>query len=148
MPDMRADPWMAGVFCALAACAAATLRARSLLLAVRIHGPSMEPTFHDGDMVLVVRGTRRLRRGRVVVFHEPPPPGSGRAPQADSLVVKRIAATAGESAPPQVWPIVGAHAVVPEGAVIVLGDNPAGVDSRTWGYIPQDSIVGLVLRRR
>jgi hypothetical protein len=41
-----------------------------------------------------------------------------------------------------------ADRVVPEGAVVVLSDNPIGADSRIWGYIPEDSIVGLVLRHR
>lgn len=66
-----------------------------------------------------------------------------------TFAARSDAPSAARGAPPeQVRPVVGADRVVPEGAVVVLSDNPLGADSRIWGYIPENSIVGLVLRHR
>lgn len=82
---------------------------------VRVSGPSMLPTLRDGDRLLV-RATRRLHPGDVLVLHDPDEPGR--------LVVKRAAS-------------VDAHTVV------VLGDNPAASrDSRTYGPVRRELVVG------
>ena len=82
---------------------------------IRIVGPSMTPTLATGDWWLV-RRTRRVRPGDVVLLVHPRRP--------DALVVKRVD-----------------HPV--EGGWWVLGDNPdASEDSRTFGSVPADHIVG------
>ncbi|MFB7281343.1 S26 family signal peptidase [Streptomyces hydrogenans] len=122
---------------------------RRFLSRLRINGPSMMPALRDGQRVLFVRsGPARLRTGRIVVVAPPeglvrPRPGA-RAP----LVVKRVAALAGEPVPPEVCGAAGlaAGSLVPPGRVALLGDNPAfSTDSRFWGLLPVSSVVGVVL---
>ncbi|MFF9148495.1 S26 family signal peptidase [Streptomyces sp. NPDC014861] len=124
---------------------------RRCLSRLRIDGPSMMPALRDGQRVLVLRtGAVRLRTGRIVLVA--PPEGlvrprrgaAGRPP----LVVKRIAALAGEPVPPEVCAAAGVAegALVPPGRVALLGDNPAfSTDSRFWGLLPVSSVVGVVL---
>ena len=85
--------------------------------AVLVEGPSMLPTLHPGDCLLV-RRPRRVRAGALVVARFPTRPGL--------LVVKR--------------------AVRPEGDLWwVEGDNPVVTDdSRRYG--PAE-VVGVVLLR-
>lgn len=85
--------------------------------AVLVEGPSMLPTLHAGDCLLV-RRPRRVRAGSVVVARFPARP--------DLLVVKR--------------------AVRPEGDLWwVEGDNPAVTDdSRRYG--PAEVLGVVVLR--
>ena len=140
----------AAVLAAIASASAATalILARRNLLAVRVRGSSMEPTFSDGELVIVVRNPRQVSRGDIIVFHEPQHRPEGAPPPPLSLVVKRVAVTAGEFPPEQLWARLGRDSLVPDGCVAVLSDNPAGVDSRTWGYISNGAIVGSVVPRR
>lgn len=87
---------------------------------IRIVGPSMEPTMRNGDW-WIVRRTRRLRPGDAVLMVHPRRP--------DVLVVKRLVRR-----DPEGW--------------WVLGDN-AGMseDSRQFGPVPADLIVGRLVRR-
>lgn len=62
--------------------------------------------------------------------------------------MKRVAAVAGERLPAPLWKRLGRDTVVPERLIAVLSDNPAGLDSRTWGYIAHDAIVGAVVHPR
>ncbi|CAN5564576.1 hypothetical protein BH23ACT7_BH23ACT7_20480 [soil metagenome] len=88
---------------------------------VAVTGSSMAPALLPGDRLLLVR-TRRLRPGDLAVVRDP------RQPRRS--VVKRVAA-------------VGA-----DGAVDVRGDNAAAsTDSRTWGPVPPDLVVGRVRSR-
>jgi signal peptidase I len=42
--------------------------------------------------------------------------------------------------------MLAGHTTVPDGRLIVLGDNPAkSVDSRRLGYIPGDRLLGVVI---
>lgn len=155
-------PALFGLGIALLAVGGLTTAARSRLFTVRVRGSSMEPTFRDGETLIAKRAPRRLRRGDIAVFAEPTPRNashrsSGHAGRdagtaadkvawfADSLVVKRIAALGGDPAPPVIRATVGHGSVVPGDCVVVLSDNPAGIDSRVWGYIPRASVVGSVL---
>ena len=92
-------------------------RARTVLSAVLVEGPSMEPTLRSGDCLLVRRGGR-VRAGDVVVARFPARPGL--------LIVKR--------------------AVRPVGALWhVEGDSPAmSDDSRRYG--PAQVLGRVVLR--
>ena len=94
------------------------------LTRVLVIGPSMEPYMRNGDWWVVRRSTRRLtkfRAGDVVVLVHPKRP--------DALIVKRLDHRDGDS-----W--------------WVLGDNPeASEDSRHFGAVPADSIVGVPILR-
>lgn len=87
---------------------------------VRVSGPSMQPTYHDGDRLLVWR-TRRVRAGQVVVVHDPR--------GGDRLWVKRVSALTADG-------------------VDIRGDDPAhSTDSRHVGPVPRRLIVGRVVHR-
>lgn len=87
-------------------------------LRVRVVGRSMEPTLTEGQYVLVDRG-RVPRPGQLAVAHHPDRP--------DLLVVKRVAE------------------VTEAGRFDLASDNQdAGTDSRTWGPVPAEAIVGAV----
>lgn len=100
---------------------------------VSVKGMSMAPTLLPGDHLLV-RPSRRLRRGDLVVLADPETPGR--------WVVKRVAAPPG-------------HAVVVDGrrleagdGLIVLGDNAAAsTDSRGYGAVPLEAVHGRVWYR-
>lgn len=137
----------------LAVCLAlATLRwLRRRFLVVMVSGPSMTPTYRDGDRLLAARRPgNRLRAGQVVVVDRRGPAlpegpgvfsaGTGR----HDRVVKRIAAVAGDPVPAG----VDDAPTVPPGMLVLLGDNPsASVDSRQYGYVAVEQVVGTVLRR-
>ncbi|GAA2353345.1 S26 family signal peptidase [Dactylosporangium salmoneum] len=125
---------------AAAALAVVVLRRRYLV--VDVTGPSMTPTYLDGDRVLVrrVRGDK-VRPGQVVVLEGP------RLPRAEplGLLLKRVTAVPGDAVPAYV---TGAPALVPAGKLVVLSDNPAaGVDSRSVGLFSAAGVAGVVLRR-
>ena len=87
-----------------------------------VRGDSMRPALAPGDRLLVRYGAR-VRPGAVVV-----------ARFADgTLAVKRAAdrRTTRDGAP----------------AWWLLGDNPAGVDSRHRGPVPESDVIGVALAR-
>ncbi|WP_329417335.1 S26 family signal peptidase [Streptomyces sp. NBC_01268] len=129
------------------------------LAAVTVRGRSMEPSYHDGDRVLV-RRTGTPAAGEVVVVEQPgadgrwlgPPPASG----ADDArlsgrrwLIKRVAAVPGEPVPRADFPAL-AHAeedAVPPGKVVLVGDNRRlSLDSRRIGYFPAERVLGVVVR--
>ncbi|MGI5176273.1 S26 family signal peptidase [Dactylosporangium sp. CA-152071] len=123
-------------------------------LVVRVHGDSMEPALHDGDLVLARRRAGRTpRRGDIVVLRRPaaaaPPPGAevvhgGPTPATPSpWLVKRVAAVPGDPLPPDVP--AAAPGPVPAGMVVVLGDRP-GLDSRLFGPAPLATVHATVVR--
>ncbi|MGW0998314.1 nickel-type superoxide dismutase maturation protease [Streptomyces sp. NPDC002520] len=80
-----------------------------------VTGPSMVPTLHHGDRLLLQYGAS-VRPGNVVVLRHPF--------QQDLLVVKRAVERR-------------------DGGWWVLGDNPyAGGDSTDYGVVPEDLILG------
>jgi signal peptidase I len=106
--------------------AAAALGAAALvrpLRRVEVHGDSMRPTYRPGDRLLVVRRLpgRRARAGAVVVVRDPRVPGR--------VLVKRVEAWTDEG----VW---------------VRGDDGGhSTDSRHFGPVPADRVMGTVVRR-
>ncbi|KUJ40521.1 S26 family signal peptidase [Streptomyces sp. NRRL F-5122] len=97
-------------------------RTRTLLPfgVAEVTGPSMVPTLHHGDRLLVQYGAR-VRPGDVIVLRHPF--------QQDLLVVKRAAQ-------------------LREGGWWVLGDNPyAGGDSTDYGAVPEELVLGKVRLR-
>lgn len=121
--------------------ALATDLVRRRLLIVTVRGDSMRPTFEPGDRLLVSRSAP-VRAGSVVVLRL----AEERARRVrQDLIVKRAAAVAGDPVPAGI-PVP--DRVVPPGRLVVLGDNPGeSYDSRVFGYLPADAVIG-VLRRR
>ena len=89
-----------------------------------IEGDSMEPTYSAGDWLMgrwanyKLTGLNRIKVGDVVVIERDEQPGI--------FYVKRISeisSTKGEAP-----------------TLYLLSDNPAGTDSRTWGWIPVTAV--------
>jgi nickel-type superoxide dismutase maturation protease len=91
------------------------------LLRVEVAERSMEPALRPGDWLLV-RRTRRIRPGQIVLARHPGRP--------DMLIVKRAARRVG-------------------GGWWLASDNPGAgaVDSHRFGPVPKPLIVGRVLAR-
>ncbi|GIJ64196.1 S24/S26 family peptidase [Virgisporangium aurantiacum] len=125
---------MSTALLAIGLTAAAVVAARAGLFIVTVKGDSMSPVYPHGDRLLVVRRVLAPpRRGAVVVacLSEALVPGR--------RVVKRLAARAGEVGPD--------GTVVPPGRVFLLGEADDSTDSRTFGPVPADAVVGVVVRR-
>jgi signal peptidase I len=122
---------------------------------VRVQGHSMDPTYYNGQWLLVRRMNwplPPLRVGDVIVFR-----------LDNGLLVKRIAALGGHAIPsdestvvvhrsrrhPGTWDekvVAEDLGRVPEGQMYVLGDNPpVSDDSRSFGPVPVSTLVGLVV---
>ncbi|MFR0358181.1 nickel-type superoxide dismutase maturation protease [Streptomyces sediminimaris] len=94
-------------------------RGRALLPfgTAEVTGPSMVPTLHHGDRLVVHYGAR-IRPGDVIILRHPF--------QQDLLVVKRAAERR-------------------DGGWWVLGDNSyAGGDSTDYGTVPEELVLGKV----
>lgn len=138
----------------VAVLAAAVVVARRRFVVVQVSGMSMWPTYRPGDRVLVRRAAaREVGRGEVVVFEPAGRTGWSTgplpAPQAAAWVIKRVAALAGDPVPAEVAAAARAEpgAAVPEGALVVVGDGTSSADSRMWGYLPADRVLGVAVRR-
>ena len=127
-----------------------------------VRGSSMEPSFFDGDVLLVSGPRRSLRRGDVVIIRIPDDAGAG-------WQVKRIVGLAGDRVAFEcgLLYINGAHHPEPylgglpadSGArsrswlvefdeCMVMGDNRAhSSDSRESGPVPLTSLTGVVVMR-
>ncbi|GAB4274379.1 MAG: signal peptidase I [Coriobacteriia bacterium] len=120
-----------------------------------VDGPSMLPTLRQGDRLFVTRGYGEPRRGDIVVLEV-----SREGIQTD--LVKRVVAIGGDDV--TVFgdlilvngvPALGQSSViastapqeatvtVPPGFVYVAGDNrPESLDSRHYGPVPEDAVLG------
>jgi signal peptidase I len=139
---------------------------RGLLLIVDIQGQSMTPFLIPGDRVLVLRywPIKWIRKGQVVVFFPPIGEYEDNVPPAFTkhvLFVKRIIGVSGDTVSTslldlpeferaslspahdemgkRVWNIPPKH-------FFAKGDS-FGTDSLTWGPIPNDRLVGIVIMR-
>jgi signal peptidase I len=106
-----------------------------------VRGSSMSPTFEDRDVVLV-KVRRQPRLGDVVVFRMP----DEHAEDGPAWMIKRVAAEPGDRVPAEEKRIV-AESTVANGCLLVRGDNPESRDSRHFGYVPINTVLGVVLRR-
>lgn len=134
----------------LSAATVAALLIRRRLIVVSVSGLSMQPTLQPGDRVLVQRGVgRRLRTGALAVVVAPHAPLEDCPSAQRPLLIKRIAASAGEPLPVHLTTgALSGLTVVPAGHVVVLGDNlDASVDSRQLGPISVQDVLGTVVRR-
>lgn len=116
------------------------------LVVVTVRGPSMEPTYCDGDRVLV-RRHRGPAPGRVIVVDRawrPAAPAPGHR-----WMIKRVAAVPGDPVPRETVPALEdvPENRVPPGRLVLLGDNAAvSFDSRQAGYFSADRVMGTVIR--
>jgi len=89
-----------------------------------VEGASMEPTYNAGDWLLgrwaryTLSGAHRIKVGSVVVVEREEQPGI--------FYVKRVTQTRTS----------GGHMPT----IYVSSDNPAGTDSREWGWLPITSV--------
>lgn len=133
---------------------------RRRLRIVTIDGDSMRPALHPGDQMLVRRAPlTRVRVGDIVVFAPPRPEVPEPDPTEQVIaelpveqwwVIKRVVAVAGDPVPATVATAVGASSdtPVPDGALVVIGDNrDSSFDSRSFGYVWADAVLGVVVRR-
>ncbi len=134
----------------------------------QVKGQSMEPNFHNGDYILTSKITykfRKIKRGDVIILKSPKNP--------EIEFIKRIVGLPGDrimvkdgylyvngqrweepyaNHPTNTWEggflREGEEFIVPEGYVFVLGDNrPRSSDSREFGPIPIQDIIGVVFYR-
>jgi signal peptidase I len=153
---------------AVAAAGRLTLRRLSERFVVAtVRGASMVPTLAAGQRVLVRRcPLAAVRGGDLVVLADrrPPiltqpgvegfvPPEASDplpgAPREPRLMIKRAVAVPGDPVPREGFWALGDvdHDAVPPGSLVVLGDNPSmSDDSRRYGYVYADWIVGRVVR--
>lgn len=111
---------------------------------IKVKGDSMEPTFKSGDTVLVSRAywlVGQIKKNDIVVVQ--PQPGG-------EFLIKRVYATGGETIDlynaPDNWSLAQGEPVVPPGEFYVLGDNrPVSEDSRIWGPVRLEQIMGKVI---
>ncbi|MGI5267616.1 S26 family signal peptidase [Nonomuraea sp. CA-218870] len=122
---------------------AAVLRRRFVLATVA--GYSMTPTLRPGDRLLVRRAPlSRLSVGDIVVVVPDARMAAGPR-HTTGYVIKRLAAVPGDPVPDHVP--APAHERVPPGRMAILGDNPdASRDSRDYGLVTQEQLVGVVVR--
>lgn len=122
---------------------------------VIVKGPSMTPTFEDGELVFSVPLTRTPRRGDIVLVEHD-----------GATIIKRVTMVPGDQyleVMPKLahtWSIATTSAVkklaekhivasrmstVPKGMIYIVGDNSLNsLDSRSFGFVPVSSVRGLV----
>lgn len=131
-----------------------------------VRGASMEPTFDDGEYLIIDQLSYRFRephRGEVIVFRYPNNPSQ--------FFIKRIVGLPGETVRIAQGQVIVQNGEHPNGVVVdestylalgertggnvvmtlgseeyfVLGDNrPASSDSRSWGALGRDEVIGRV----
>ena len=120
-----------------------------------VEGSSMEVNLHDGQRLIVVKAAYWFgepQRGDVVIFTHPL--------DAERTLVKRVIGLPCEqieikdsivyiNGSPLEEPYVKGTTnpfymtEVPEGCYFVMGDNrQASSDSRSWGFLPEENIIG------
>ncbi|OCC15974.1 hypothetical protein DBT_0436 [Dissulfuribacter thermophilus] len=88
---------------------------------IRVHGKSLFPDFHPGDYVLLWTGKRAVRtikEGDVIVFRQ----------AAYGTLIKRV-----EKVDPE------------NGLLHVRGTHPASADSKYFGPIPPEEVIGKMI---
>jgi signal peptidase I len=139
----------------------------------QVNGQSMIPNFENGEHVMTDKISYRFRdpaRGEVVVFHAPPAAGCVEGTGCD--FIKRIIAIPGDQVAVRdnaIWvngqklpePYIPVDFAIDAGRAtldqeiylgpneyFVSGDNrPHSSDSRSWGAVSRDDIVGRVFLR-
>lgn len=120
-PDCRAR----AAFCGAIAAAAAVGLARAALMVITVDGESMSPTYRPNDAVLIARRwiAGPIRPGHVVVCRLPPGVAGPRG-----YILKRVIS-------------------VISGQIYIRGDAEHSYDSRAFGTISLDYVLGRVIAR-
>jgi signal peptidase I len=121
----------------------------------RIEGPSMKPNLHEGQYLIINKLVYKLhppQRGDIVVFHHPRNPGHDLVKRVIGLPGETVEVRQGQvyiDGTPLEEPYVvhqdrkSVHYELGPDDFFVLGDNrPNSDDSRTWGVLKRDQIVG------
>jgi signal peptidase I len=135
-------------------------------------GTSMEPTLHNGDLLLICRFCQP-KVGDIVIIRNAPPiqqisqqiwSDFNIPPENFGKYIKRVAAVSGQPVlaySANLWqrhrlPVtlstIQSHlaanpGTVPPGSVWLLGDNTLNsIDSRFWGVVPNRLLMGIVLQ--
>jgi signal peptidase I len=122
----------------------------------RVVGASMQPTLENGEFLAVNKLGYRLhepQRGDIIVFQDPNAPGRKLIKRIIGLPGETVEMTNGavlidgQALPEPYLDDPGAYtrapSVVPEDEYFVLGDNRNNSsDSRSWGMLPREDIVG------
>jgi signal peptidase I len=135
-------------------------------------GTSMEPTLHNGDLLLICRFCQP-KVGDIVIIRNASPiqqisqqiwADFNIPPEPFGTYIKRVAAVAGQSVPSYSANLWQGHRVpvtvstiqfhlarnpgtVPSASVWLLGDNTLNsIDSRFWGAAPNRLLMGSVLQ--
>lgn len=165
-----ADEWFDWLKIFIVALIFALLVRKFIFSPIIVDGPSMQPTLHDRDQMIVnkfVYNVKDPNRFDIVIFHA----------SEEKDFIKRVIGLPGEHVmvkdnvlyingekvnqpflqqnenTPAVYPIItndftlemlpGHYEVIPEGYVLVLGDNRSNsTDSRSIGLISMEQIVG------
>ena len=133
-----------------------------------VRGQSMEPNFEDGDYLIVDEISYRFRdpaRGEVVVFKFPNDPSQRYIKRIIGLPKETVTIKNGQVAildengkkvvldeskyiAPGVNTSGNLEMILENDEFFVLGDNRlASSDSRRWGVLPKENIIGRVLIR-
>ncbi|MFW3170917.1 signal peptidase I, partial [Geodermatophilus sp. CPCC 206100] len=151
---LQLGPWLAvGFVLVLIASMAGVLPWQVM----RVDSDSMQPTVDTADLLVVQRGSGPVERGTVVAVHDPL--------DADGLLVKRVVGVGGDevaiedgllliNGEPVCEPAIDRSRLdgvfhgpvdVPEDTLFLLSDNrDRSLDSRSFGPVPVDSMVGTV----
>ncbi len=134
----------------------------------QVKGSSMEPTFTTGDYIITSKITYKFRspqRGDVIVFKAPKNPDIDYIKRIIGLPKDKIVIQSGKvfvndyllgepyiSATTNLWDggfvKDSVPVTVPDNEIFVMGDNrPRSSDSREFGPVPLDSIIGYVFFR-
>lgn len=113
---------------------------------VVVSGNSMEPTYRSGERLLASKAywlVGPIKKGDIVVVRS----------EDGSNLIKRVHGMPGDKVDffnvPESWKLSQGEYQVPDGSVYVLGDNrEASEDSRRFGPVTKDNIIGKVIPPR
>jgi signal peptidase I len=133
---------------------------------LKVSGDSMLPTFEDGEQIIAEKVSikvKPLTRGELIIFRHPQ--------QKDILLIKRVIGLPNETIKISKGKVLingielsepylaentvtqeekvllnGIDYKIPSNAYVVMGDNRSmSADSRTWGPVSKDDLVGRVV---